>query len=71
MLTFRIDSVKVVHGQNDLLPAAKVMKCAIQNGFNMERTKSSHQLLQRGKINPWTDSFVDEVSATLHTCRVL
>ncbi|KAK4614012.1 putative peptide transporter ptr2 [Fulvia fulva] len=68
-VSFRL--VKVVPGQNILVPAAKVMNNAIRNGFVLDRAKSPYQLSQHGISPPYTDAFVDEVRNTMQTCRVL
>ncbi|GIZ45624.1 hypothetical protein CKM354_000878200 [Cercospora kikuchii] len=67
--SFRL--VKVTPGENILVPAARVLSCAIRNGFNLEKAKSPYQLARRKKTPLYDDSFVDEVKATVHTCRVL
>lgn len=67
----RCCTVKVVPGQNILVPAAKVMNNAIRNGFVLDRAKSPYQLSQHGISPPYTDAFVDEVRNTMQTCRVL
>ncbi|KAF7185110.1 putative peptide transporter ptr2 [Pseudocercospora fuligena] len=63
--------VKILPGDNILVPMSKVLSCAARNGFNLSRAKSEYQSEHHGHVPSYSDAFVDEVGQTLHTCRVL
>ncbi|EME89455.1 uncharacterized protein MYCFIDRAFT_55863 [Pseudocercospora fijiensis CIRAD86] len=63
--------VKVLPGENILVPMSKVLSCAMRNGFDLRRAKSSYQSEHHGHVPSYSDEFVDEVRQTLLTCRVL
>ncbi|KAI1880373.1 hypothetical protein JX265_001994 [Neoarthrinium moseri] len=71
LVIFRSKLVKVSPQGNRLPTAAKVILCAMRNGWKMNNAKPSHQLSVYGKVVSWDDEFVDELVMGLSTCRVL
>ena len=64
-------TVKTMPGENILVPASKVISRAIRGGFKWDNAKRNYQTMHMSRTPEYTDSFVDEVKATLYTCRVL
>ncbi|RYO59985.1 hypothetical protein AA0113_g7223 [Alternaria arborescens] len=54
-----------------IVPAARVLSCAIRNGFRMKRADPIYQHTEKGKEVSWTVQFVDEITRALSACRVL
>jgi POT family proton-dependent oligopeptide transporter len=54
-----------------VVPAAKVLSCAVRNGCRMERADPLYQRTQKGKEVSWSSQFVDEITRALGACRVL
>jgi POT family proton-dependent oligopeptide transporter len=54
-----------------VVPAARVLSCAIRNGFRMKRADPIYQHTEKGKEVSWTGQFVDEITHALGACRVL
>lgn len=64
--------VQVSHKDNLIVPqAAKIVACAVRNGFKMHRAYPGYQLEQHGKLVSWTETMVDELTRGLRGCRVL
>ncbi|TVY93605.1 putative peptide transporter [Lachnellula willkommii] len=40
-------------------------------GFKMDAAKPSVQRVKHSRVVPWTESFIEEIKISLHTCRVL
>ncbi|KAI4679642.1 uncharacterized protein J4E84_008164 [Alternaria hordeiaustralica] len=54
-----------------IVPAAKVLSCAVRNGCRMDRADPAYQRLEKSKEVPWSSQFVDELTRALGACRVL
>ncbi|KAG9187609.1 hypothetical protein G6011_05480 [Alternaria panax] len=54
-----------------VIPAAKVLSCAVRNGFRMKRADPLYQRTQKGNEVSWSGQFVDEIARALGACRVL
>lgn len=62
--------VKVPHKINVLPQATKIVTCAVQHGFKMQRADPDYQLAHCGRIVSWTGTLVDELTRGLRACRV-
>ncbi|KAL1796779.1 hypothetical protein ACET3X_005319 [Alternaria dauci] len=54
-----------------VVPAAKVLSCAMRNGFRMQRANPVYQRTEKGKEVSWSGQFFDEITRALGACRVL
>ncbi|KAH7408769.1 POT family-domain-containing protein [Phaeosphaeria sp. MPI-PUGE-AT-0046c] len=64
--------MQVSHKDNLIVPqAAKIVACAVKNGFKMSRAYHEYQFENCNKLVSWTDSMVDELTRGLRGCRVL
>ncbi|EMD63902.1 hypothetical protein COCSADRAFT_182073 [Bipolaris sorokiniana ND90Pr] len=63
--------VKPPLADNVMIPATKVLGCAVRNKFEMKRTDPAYQLANRGKIVPWSSELSNEITRALGACRVL
>jgi POT family proton-dependent oligopeptide transporter len=64
--------VQVSHQENKIVPqVAKIITCAIKNGFRMQRADPDYQLVHHQKTVSWTDQMVEELTRGLRASRVL
>ncbi|KAL5115346.1 peptide transporter ptr2 [Pleosporales sp. CAS-2024a] len=64
--------IRASHKDNLIVPqAAKIMACAVKNGFKMQRATPDYQYERYHKTVSWTDTMVDELTRGLTGCRVL
>ncbi|KAI1085422.1 PTR2-domain-containing protein [Whalleya microplaca] len=56
----------------DVMPqAAAALWCGVKGGFKMDAAKPAAQVVQHNRVVAWTDTFIEEIKASLLTCRVL
>ena len=63
--------VRVPHKDNALPQAAKIITCAIRNGFKMKHADPEYQLEHRRKNVTWSSNLVVELTRGFQVCRVL
>jgi POT family proton-dependent oligopeptide transporter len=59
------------HTDSVMIPAVKILTCAVRNGFKMERADPDYQYMHHKKEVSWDSGFVHELKGGLGACRVL
>lgn len=63
---------RVSHNDSTIIPqAARIVLCAMKNGWKMDRAEPEYQKEHGPKIVSWTSKTVQELTRGLRACRVL
>jgi len=71
ILLGRTKFVRTTPTANVIPQAAAALWCGIKDGFKMDAAKPTAQLVQRNRVVPWTETFIEDIKTSLLTCRVL